>query len=134
GRVDASALGARATRKEVAITFGEGEAARRTDLLVFVPKGAKGPVPAFLALSFQRNDALKAPVDAILGRGSALATAYYGDLFPDRADGAAQSLLTLFPQREGREAWGANGVWAWTMSRALDYLETDPAIDGRRVA
>ena len=65
---------------------------------------------------------------------TAVATAYYGDLFPDRADGAADSVLTLFPARQGPEAWGAIGVWAWAMSRALDYLETDRAVDAKRVA
>src|SRR5947207_6577552 len=61
GRTDAAALGGRASRREVAITFGEGTGARRMDLVLFVPKAATAPVPVFLALSFQRNDALKAP-------------------------------------------------------------------------
>ncbi len=134
GRTDASALGGRASRREVAITFGEGAGARRMDLVLFVPNAATAPSPAFLALSFQHDDALKAPVQTIVERGYALATAYYGDLFPDRPDGAADSVFTLFPPRAGPEAWGAIGVWAWAMSRALDYLETDEVIDARRVA
>jgi hypothetical protein len=133
-KTDPSALGGRATRKEVAITFGEGAAARRMNLLVYLPNGTRAPAPAFLGLSFERNDAVKWPVETIVDRGYALATAYYGDLFPDRADGAGDSVLTLFPSRQGPEAWGAIGVWAWAMSRALDYLETDRAVDAKRVA
>jgi (4-O-methyl)-D-glucuronate---lignin esterase len=133
-RTDPSALGGRATRKDVAIVFGDGAAARRMDLLLYLPKAARGPVPVFLGLNFQRNDAVKWPVETIVERGYGVATAFYGDLFPDRADGAGESVLTLFPARQGPEAWGAIGVWAWAMSRALDYLETDRAVDGKRVA
>jgi hypothetical protein len=131
---DPAALGGRATRKDVTIAFGEGPAARRTEVLVFTPNAARGPAPLFLGLSFQRNDELKWPVAAIVDRGYGVATAFYGDLFPDRADGAGDSVLTLFPPRQGPEAWGAIGVWAWALSRALDYLETDRAVDAKRVA
>jgi hypothetical protein len=133
-KTDPSALGGRATRKDVAIVFGQGAAARRMDLLLYLPNGAKAPAPVFLGLNFDRNDAVKWPVETIVERGYGVASAYYGDLFPDRADGASESVLTLFPARSGPEAWGAIGVWAWAMSRALDYLETDRAVDAKRVA
>jgi hypothetical protein len=133
-KTDPSALGGKATRKEVAIVFGDGAAARRMDLLVYLPNSAKAPTPVFLGLNFQRNDAVQWPVETIVDRGYGVASAYYGDLFPDRADGAAESVLTLFSARQGPEAWGAIGVWAWAMSRALDCLETDRAVDGKRVA
>jgi hypothetical protein len=133
-KTDRSALGGRATRKDVAIVFGNGAAARRMDLLLYLPNGAKAPAPVFLGLNFQRNDAVKWPVETIVERGYGVASAYYGDLFPDRADGAADSVLTLFPAERGSDAWGAIGVWAWAMSRALDYLETDRAVEAKRVA
>ena len=133
-KTDPSALGGRATRKDVAITFGEGAAARRTELALFLPNGATGPVPLFLGLNFQRNDEIKWPLETIVDRGYAVASAFYGDLFPDRADGAADSVLTLFPAARGADAWNAIGVWAWALSRALDYLESDRAVDAKRVA
>ena len=133
-KTDPSALGGRATRKDVAITFGDGAAARRMDLLVYLPNGARGPAPTFLGLNFQRNDEVKWPVETIVERGYGVASAFYGDLFPDRADGAGDSVLTLFPARQGPDAWNAIGVWAWAVSRALDYLETDRAVDAKRVA
>ncbi len=36
-------------------------------------------------------------------------------------------------QPRGPEDWGALRAWAWGASRALDYLETDKAVDARQV-
>jgi hypothetical protein len=79
------------------------------------------------------------PVATILARGYALVTAYYGDLEPDRADGWRDGVRMLFNPNPGSDnypgdAWGAIGVWAWGLSRAMDYLETDGDIDADRVA
>jgi hypothetical protein len=77
-------------------------------------------------------------VETILRRGYALATYYYGDLFPDHKDGLGDSLIPSF-YKPGQTApaaddWNAIGVWAYGLSRALDYLEKDNAIDAKHVA
>jgi hypothetical protein len=83
------------------------------------------------------SEASRWPVEKILGRGYALATAYYGDLEPDFAEGWKQGVRsTVFAAAEPpitSDASGAIGAWAWGLSRALDYLETDRDVDARRV-
>lgn len=78
------------------------------------------------------------PVDLIVSRGYGLATIYYGDIFPDRTDGLAASIIPHFykPGQTSRapEDWNAIGAWAFGLSRALDYLEKDADVDARRVA
>jgi hypothetical protein len=78
-------------------------------------------------------------VEKVLARGYAVATAYYGDIEPDHRDGWKTGLRGALG-RDGAatvfapEEWAATSAWAWGLSRIMDYLATDPAIDAARVA
>jgi hypothetical protein len=84
------------------------------------------------------TDAGKWSIELLLRRGYAVATIYCGDLCPDRPDGLATGVNGWFlhttTESRAPDAWGTIGVWAWGLSRALDFLETQPAIDANRVA
>ncbi len=84
------------------------------------------------------TDAAAWPVERIVDRGYALATAGYCEIEADHPDGWRTGVRSRFgPGAQGSlgpSDWGAIGAWAWGLQRALDYLETDPAVDARRVA
>jgi hypothetical protein len=79
-------------------------------------------------------------VPLVLSRGYGIAAIYYGDIEPDFDGGAGLpfGVRPLFwkpgQTQRGPQDWGAIGAWAWGMSRALDYLRTDPQVDGKKVA
>ena len=76
-------------------------------------------------------------VRLLLQRGYAFATYYYGDLEPDAKNMqqySARNLYSTPADLQKPDAWGAFGLWAWGLSRALDYLQLDPLIDATHVA
>ncbi len=77
-------------------------------------------------------------VQELIARGFAVATLYYGDVYPDYDGGAQDGVLPLFysagEAEPAADEWGAIGAWAWGLSRVLDYLLTDPQVDHGKVA
>ncbi len=79
------------------------------------------------------------PVETILERGFALATAYYGDIEPDHKEGWKSGIRSLYKKdADGKKLelgdWSAISAWSWGLSRIMDYLETDPDVNPNQVA
>ena len=172
---EADALAGVAVRKIVRVPLTSDPKGPAMDVLIYLPKSAVGPVPAFVGYNFNGNHAVTLdpgvplarswvenrketgitdhvanersrgseasawPIGRILARGYAVATIYYGDVEAD-FDGGWKTGLRGAVAKEGPahvfapDEWGAIGAWAWGLSRALDHLETDRAIDGQHVA
>ncbi len=72
----------------------------------------------------------------VLARGWGYATLTPVTVQADNGAGLTQGIIGLCNHGERRKVddWGALRAWAWGASRALDYFETDPAVDAKRVA
>lgn len=141
-RTDPQALGGTATLKELQVRCTGPNGSHSFGAVLMIPKDAKGPVPAFVVLNFiaadpehPKNQAGLWPVREILARGYATVCIPFAGIDPDRADGFPDGVRAVFSSQPlPSNAWGALSAWGWGASRVLDHLETDPAIDAKRVA
>jgi hypothetical protein len=74
-----------------------------------------------------------------IDRGYAVATVYYGDIFPDKPDFNDGVYPQFHAPKEGQKspgdtACGAVAMWAWGVHRIIDYLVTQPELDAKRIA
>jgi oligosaccharide reducing-end xylanase len=120
-----------AISKTVTIYFAGKKDGPKMDLRITLPANAGKPVPVFLlAGGFGR------PSQEIYKRGYGTVSVRIDQVQADRAN-STNSIRAFFAppgQTEpGPDEWGAIGAWAWAMSRAMDYVETDPAIDAKKV-
>ena len=90
------------------------------------------------AESTRGSESAEWQVEKILAHGFALATVYYEDIEPDFDGGMKYGVRPIFfrpgQTEPAADDWGAIGAWAWGLSRAADYLATDPDIDAKHIA
>jgi len=143
---DPTALECAATRKRVKITSTQQGKSYSFEAWVLTPNAAKGKVPAFLLINNRpvasadptrkEKDGFW-PAEEIIARGYATAVFRTVDVDPDK-DGPAErakGVRGVWPGDDSNgDAWATIGAWAWGASRVLDYLQTDPAVDGTKVA
>ncbi len=74
------------------------------------------------------------PLELILKNGFGVATIHAGDIAPDFKEGYKQEIQLNYPELQYKpDNFSTMGAWAWRLSRAMDYLETDAQIDAHKV-
>jgi lysophospholipase L1-like esterase len=117
-------------------------------MAVVVPVNAKGPVPVLIMFGFggmpddpmprfpgfQEPAAPPSP-DQLIAAGWGYVSLNTGSIQADNGAGLTEGIIGLTNKGKRRtpEQWGALRAWAWGAARALDYLETLPEVDAKRV-
>jgi hypothetical protein len=149
---DAKARDGAAVMKKIVGTVGGGPDAPQIKVTLYTPAAVTKPVPVILLVNFGGGAApppgaqgrgpglpTDPPVAAeIISRGWGYAMVGYNDIQPDRAATFTQGVvgLTLAPGQEqpGADEWGTISAWSWGVSRIIDYLETDRAVNAKQIA
>lgn len=119
------------------------------------PTNASGPVPVMLEFGFigtrpfgprpgsPTGVTSSAPAPApgptwqqqVLARGWGYATIAPGSIQADNGAGLTEGIIGLCNHGQPRKLddWGSLRAWAWGASRALDYFETDKAVNAKQV-
>lgn len=114
-------------------------------LTLSTPAEAKGPVPVMMEFGFQFPPGFRMPANLqtpgpswqaqVLEKGWGYAILVPTSYQADNGAGLTQGIIGLVNKGQPRKPddWGALRAWAWGASRALDYFETDKAVDARQV-
>jgi hypothetical protein len=111
-------------------------------MTVTVPIETQSPVPLILEFGWnfpigRRRKQSEGPTwkQQLLNKGWAYAILIPTSIQADYGAGLREGIIGLMNKGQPRQPddWGALRAWAWGTSRALDYFETDPKIDEKRV-
>jgi peptidoglycan/xylan/chitin deacetylase (PgdA/CDA1 family) len=119
------------------------------ELTLTTPANATGPVPVMMEFGFVFPPGFRPPGPApgtttpagptwqqqLLAKGWGYAILIPGSYQADNGAGLTKEIVGLCNKGQPRKPddWGALRAWAWGASRALDYFETDKAVDAKRV-
>jgi (4-O-methyl)-D-glucuronate---lignin esterase len=133
GRADNSAYPAISVEIEMSLT---------------TPAKAAGPVPVMIEFGFRFLPGFRFPPrppgaapdgptwqEQLIAKGWGYAVLYPTSIQADGGAGLTKGIIGLVNKGQPRKPddWGALRAWAWGASRALDYLETDKAVDAKHV-
>ncbi len=126
------------------------------ELTLSTPATASGPVPVMMSYGFRFPAGFRLPTSTTATSGTAAQPAKpaeltwqqqllakgwgYALIYPtsyqaDNGAGLRQGIIGLVNKGQPRKPddWGALRAWAWGASRAIDYFETDKAVDAKKV-
>lgn len=124
--------------KKVVRIFLDKEETHSFDVLIYMPAKAEGPVPMMVGLNFGPQETEPGgrnihrwQFEMACREGIGVATAWHNSIEPDEKDTKQTYGLRYWygPEYD----WGAISAWSWALSRIMDYFETDPAVDCRKV-
>ena len=100
--------------------------------------GGRGPAPAGAAAAGGRGPGAPAGPTwqmQLLAKGWGYAMFNPGTVQGDCGAGLTSGIIGLVNKGQPRKLddWGALSAWGWGASRLLDYMETDKAVDAKRV-
>jgi hypothetical protein len=124
--------------------------------VLVTPKEAKGRVPVLMMFGgfggggFPRRPGEPAPAppggfgptnagpsstEQLIAAGWGYATISPGSIQADNGAGLTKGIIGLVNKGQPRKPddWGSLRAWAWGAARGLDCLETDPAVDAKKV-
>ena len=116
-------------------------------LTLATPLNVKKAVPVMMELAFVFPPGVRRPPppantpptlswqQQLLAKGWGYAVLIPTSIQADNGAGLTQGIIGLVNKGQFRKAddWGALRAWAWGASRALDYFETDKAVDAKKV-
>ena len=117
-------------------------------MAVVVPVHAKGPVPVLMMFGWgnmpdepvfrfpgAQEPAAPPSTEQLIAAGWGYVSLSTTSIQADNGAGLTAGIIGLTNQGKRRtpEQWGSLRAWAWGAARALDYLETLPAVDAKRV-
>ena len=124
-------------------------------MTLVTPESVRGPVPVMIMFgSGALPEALGGPppprrggppptssagdppaAEQLIAAGWGFASLSPASIQADNGAGLTRGIIGLVNNGQPRrpDDWGSLRAWAWGASRGLDYLETDAAVDGKRV-
>jgi hypothetical protein len=118
------------------------------EMSLTTPAAASGPVPVVIEFGFRFPAGMPRPPrpagappdgpgwqEQVIAKGWGYAILSPATIQADSGAGLTRGIIGLANKGQPRKPddWGALRAWAWGASRALDYLETDPSVDAKRV-
>jgi len=137
GDIDKTALNGNAIKKTITGHIDNSAypaASPAINLVLYLPAKANGAVPLMVIASSNTKGNAET-IKLFIDTGWAIAIFDTNSVQADNGAGLSQGIIGLMNKGKlrGAEDWGVLRAWAWGLSRALDYFETDKTINPKQI-